>query len=451
MTKTIQVPAFFEPRAYQVPVLRAVDMGYKKIILLWHRRAGKDKTCWAQVVRSCVERPGNYFYIFPTKEEARRALWQNVDKEGHTLMDMIPDEIVESKNSQTMVIKFKNKSTIDVVGLDHNPDAIRGVAAAGAVFSEFAYGNPQAYYNLMPSLKEAGGWVIFNSTPAGRNHYYKLWNAANQSEEWFCSELQCLWPERPNFNPFCDFDPDEIWAEAELAGVDRDETEREYGVAFAAGIKGAYYAELCERAHKEGRVGMYPYDSALPVDTFWDLGHGDDTCIWFRQTSGNAIIFIDFMEIRGVGIHEIVSQLAEKGYNYRHHVIPHDGGHRSLMTNGLSGADILAEALRAYDLPDHVLVNPRTTNKQVGIQKVRERFSRYYFNANKCSVGFEKIALYHKKWDKHRQVFLMEPAHDENSHAADALRTEAESEITSDPYRKVTSVKSNGEFNPLDY
>ena len=40
----ITLPLHFDPRPYQLPILRAVDNGYRRIVQLWHRRSGKDKT-----------------------------------------------------------------------------------------------------------------------------------------------------------------------------------------------------------------------------------------------------------------------------------------------------------------------------------------------------------------------------------------------------------------------
>mgnify|MGYP007079538893 CR=1 FL=1 len=48
---------------------------------------------------------------------------------------------------------------------------------------------------------------------------------------------------------------------------------------------------------------------------------------------------------------------------------------------------------------------------------------RFYFNNNEAvSTGLSLVELYHRKYDKQRQVHLMEPVHDKSSHAADALR-----------------------------
>ena len=43
------------------------------------------------------------------------------------------------------------------------------------------------------------------------------------------------------------------------------------------------------RGRSDGRrIMRVPYDPALPVDTYWDLGTGDNTAIWFSQCHGRA-------------------------------------------------------------------------------------------------------------------------------------------------------------------
>ena len=67
----MQIPYKFSPRAYQLPIFRAIDNGFKRIIQVWHRRAGKEKTDVNIVAKKLFEKVGAYYYIFPhiTKEK----------------------------------------------------------------------------------------------------------------------------------------------------------------------------------------------------------------------------------------------------------------------------------------------------------------------------------------------------------------------------------------------
>ena len=46
----------------------------------------------------------------------------------------------------------------------------------------------------------------------------------------------------------------------------------------------------------EERICRVPYDPALLVDTWWDIGVGNPTAIWFTQTSFSDVRLIDYYE-----------------------------------------------------------------------------------------------------------------------------------------------------------
>jgi len=443
--QSINIPYNFIPRNYQLELFRALDgqqgkpeTRKRRAILRWHRRAGKDKCCWCYLLKEAAQVTGNYFYIFPTKTMSRQALWENIDKDGFKLLNHLPKEFITRLSNQEMLIELVNKSTIRVLGYDKDPDSIRGVACKGAVFSEVAFSDPESYKTMMPALRESKGWAIFNSTPNGRNHFYDLWQNAYNSENWFASLLQTCWPNKPGYSGI--LSPEEIASIQNEEGLTQDEIEREFGVSFSSGTQGAYYMNSIESAYNSGRISDFVYDDTLKVDTFWDLGIDDSTAVWFRQRKGNKLIFIDYYEESGKDLQHFVRMLESKGYNYETHYLPHDAGHRSIQTGG-STADLLEDLLRATDISDDiVLLNKLPV--QSGINAVRARFSRYCFDINKCAEGLKKLELYHKRWDKRRSVFLKEPMHDSNSHAADALRMEAISEdLRNDEFYTINNIK----------
>ena len=430
-SQPITIPNNFNPRNYQLELFRAMDgiqnkpeTRKRRAILRWHRRAGKDKCCWCYLIKEAYAVPGNYFYVFPTKTMARQALWENIDSSGFKLLDHIPKQIIKRQSNQEMLIEMVNGSTIRVLGYDKDPDSIRGIACKGAVFSEFAFSDPESYKTMIPALRESQGWAIFNSTPNGRNHFYELWQNVYKSPNWFASELQTLWSDRPGWSgliPESDFP-----AIMDEEGLSEEDVEREYGVSFSTGMKGSFYMDNIDRCHSEGRISTYDYDDTLAVDTFWDLGVDDSTAIWFRQKIGNQIRFIDYYEASGKDLQHFVQVLDAKGFRYGTHYLPHDAQQRSLQT-GTTTANMLEDMLRQTRMSSDIWVLERLP-VQDGINAVRSRFSRYHFDAAKCAEGIKKLELYHRRWDKRRSVFLKEPVHDGNSHAADALRMEAISE-----------------------
>ena len=421
MANSIVVPYNFVPRDYQLEFLSQMDAGKKRGFLKLPRRAGKDKICWAYMCKEAVKSVGNYFYVFPVALEAKKALWENIDSAGFRSLDHLPKEVVDSVNNQEMLIRLKNGSTIRMLGSDANPDSIRGIAAKGVVFSEFAYQDPNFYKIVMPAVRESKGWAIFNSTPSGRNHFYKMELSIADKPNWAYVAKQTLWPHRDDYINI--IDPKDLVEIMDEEGLTQEDMEREFGCSYATGIKGSFYIKQIEKAAAEQRVGMFPYDENLWVDTFWDLGVDDSTAIWFRQIDGGRIVWVDYYEDSGKDIAFYVKILHDKGYNYRTHYLPHDGANRTIQTQ-FKTDEIFRHCLDSAGLPSDVVVAPKL-KVQDGINAVRARFSRYFFNSALVAEGLEKLSLYHRRYDKKREVFLKEPVHDSNSHAADAIRMEA--------------------------
>jgi len=418
----IEVPRYFKPRNYQLDLFRALEgIGQpqkKRALLRWHRQSGKDMACFAYMCYKAVQVPGNYFYFFPEYSQGRRALWEKIDKSlGVKFLEFMPDELISRRNNQDMLLELKNKSTIRIVGSD-NYNSVVGIGAAGLVFSEFAYSDPIAWDKMRPVAQIHDAWVIFNSTPNGRNHMYTLENNVRKMNSWYVSELQTLWPEKPNYSSVVS--PANI-DEERASGMEEDMIEQEYGVSYTAGIKGSFYADVIGRAHNDGRIGVFPHLKHGLVDTYWDLGSTDDTAIWFVQRSGGSYVFIDYLENSGLDVADYAELLSDKGYNYGTHFLPWDGGHKTVIIK-YSAKTMLEYALKDYKLSADVVLANRVPVLQ-GIQAVRSIFERCYFNEGTTSDGLKKIEAYHRRWDTKKQAFMKEPVHDWSSHAADALRT----------------------------
>jgi len=188
-TAPVTIPYGFTPRDYQLPFLRAADAGIKRIVVVWHRRAGKDKTLFNLVVKRALERVGAYYYFFPTYRQGKKILWDGMDKGGSPFLAHIPASLIQSKNDTEMKIRLINGSVIQIIGTD-NVDSIVGTNPIGCVFSEYALQDPLAWEYIRPILRENGGWAVFNFTPRGRNHGYALYQIALKNpDEWYCEVL----------------------------------------------------------------------------------------------------------------------------------------------------------------------------------------------------------------------------------------------------------------------
>lgn len=407
-SEVVTIPHNFEPREYQLPLFRAMDSGILRACVIWHRRAGKDKSLLNLVAKKMFERVGSYYYFFPTYNQGRKILWEGMDRDGFRFLDHIPESLRKSVNNQEMRLELTNGSILRVIGTD-NIDSIVGTNPIGAVFSEYALQDPLAWDFIRPIMAENGGWAVFNFTPRGKNHGYTLWTMAEASPHWFTQRLTV----------------DDTGAiRAEVLATERTEMfakdgndahyMQEYYVSFEAPVQGSYYGTQMLRAEEDGRITSVPYDPRVPVDTFWDLGIGDSTAIWFTQNVGREIRVIDYYETSGEGLPHYAAKLREKGYLYGRHTAPHDIMVREL-TDGKSRLETARLLGINFDIAPKVSIED-------GVEAARNILSRCWFDKVKCERGISALTSYQKEYDDSNQVYKNKPLHNWASHGADAFR-----------------------------
>ncbi|MFZ6813554.1 hypothetical protein ACO0K3_03735 [Undibacterium sp. Rencai35W] len=195
--------------------------------------------------------------------------------------------------------------------------------------------------------------------------------------------------------------------------------------AFQVSTEGCYYAEQMSTARKQGRLLQRIPVLQMPVNTFWDLGRGDASSIWFHQFATMQDRFLNYYENSGEDLKHYATKLQELsieyGYVYGTHYLPHDADHKRLGEDADTNRS-LKEILEGL-LPGHKFeIVPRITNLQAGIQATRGAFSSAWFDETNCAVGLKRLGNYRKKWNKATGSWSDEHVHDENSHGADAFR-----------------------------
>lgn len=158
----IILPYKFKPRPYQLPSLRSYFVhNIRFSINILHRRAGKTKESLNFIIAAALQRVGNYYHTFPELTQARRVIWNGIDKEGRRYIDHIPQQLIAGKpNNTDMRINLINGSSINLAGSDRY-DALMGGNPAGIVFDEYSLQNPLAWHYLSPVLTENQGWAKF--------------------------------------------------------------------------------------------------------------------------------------------------------------------------------------------------------------------------------------------------------------------------------------------------
>jgi phage terminase large subunit len=402
----IRLPVL-ECRSYQTKQFDAASKGLKRFFKVWHRRAGKDLSDFNFIVWNAAQRKGLYWHMLPQYNQARKAIWQGMTKDGKRFIDYIPQELVKSKNDQEMKVELNNGSIIQIVGSD-NIDSLVGTNPIGIIFSEYALTNPRAWPLIEPILLENGGWAVFNTTPRGKNHAYDLYERAKKSDKWF---TQLLTIDDTGIIPQSYID------ELREMGTPDEIIQQEYYCSFEGSMVGAYYADQIKWLESNGRITKIPYACEFVVDTYWDIGISDYTTMWFSQKIGQEFRLIDYYQRNGQGIEHYARELESRGYVFGTHYLPHDAGHRQIAT-GITLVEQLENILPSHNFE----VLPRTNSVQVDIMACRGFIRRCVFDEEKCEQGLQALKSYTKKWSDSKQMYEDKPLHDWASHGADAFR-----------------------------
>ena len=406
--REITIPYHFEPRDYQIPIFEAIDEGVKRIIMVWHRRAWKDKACFNIIVKKAAEDVWIYYYVFPTYSQGKKAVWDWIDKDWWKTIKHIPDEIIKRKNDTEMKVELINGSIIQIIGSD-NVDSIVWTNPIWIVFSEYSLQSPAVWDFLRPILAENGWWAIFNFTPRWDNHAKELLDMARDNDKWLVS-IQTVLDTKAITPEVLEEERKEIilknWSDAIF--------QQEYYCSFDAWIAGNYYAEILSELEKNNHRTVVPYDPWLDVYTVWDLWINDSTAIWFWQRLGKEIRIIDHYENNWEGLSHYVWVLREKWYRYWTMYLPHDAQARSVQT-----WKTVEEKMYEYWFNDIQIV-PRLSVLD-GINSARAILPYCYFDKDKTERGRKCLKNYHKEFDDKRTAYKW-PEHDWSSHSADAFR-----------------------------
>ncbi len=410
----------FNPRSYQLPLLRFHENGGRRSIAVWHRRAGKDLTMWNYTIGQALEQPGIYYFFYPTYSQGKKILWKGMDSKGVRFRDYIPREVRDhcQEHETEMRIEFPNGSIVQIIGSE-NIDSIVGTNPRGCVFSEYALQDPKGWDYVRPILAENRGWASFIYTPRGHNHSWRLFEAAKRlSGTWFAQILTIADTRRdaPGEDGTPVITPEQVQEEVD-AGMDPDLAQQEFYCSFAGSLQGAYYARQLQTAREQKRLTFVPYDPKLPVHTAWDLGLDDATSVWFVQVEGKAIYLVDHYEESGLSLIDHVEAMHKKPYSYGLALMPWDYEHRDLGT-GMTRRETVEERFprfQSYTVPKARI--------QEGINAVKTIIPRCVWDTTKCERGFDALTSYTKAYDEKNRCFKKTPLHNWASHGADAFRT----------------------------
>lgn len=374
-------------------------------VLVCHRRFGKTVFSIMEMIDkglNCDRKNPRYAYIAPTYGQAKRVAWDYIkDFTKH-----LPGVKTHEQELKVDIPRPDRGDTIRFMLLgSENPDSIRGIYLDGCVIDEYAQCDPTLWGQVVrATLSDRLGWAIFIGTPKGQNHFYDIYNQALNLDNWHVAIYRA--------SETGVVHPDELLDAR--ATMSDEEYEQEYECSFSAALLGAYYGKYMNELENKNQICAVPHEPSIGVETYWDLGIGDSTVIWFIQRVGKEVHVIDYIEEHGKGLEWYAKELKAKPYTYDEHYIPHDGAAKELGTGRTR-----QETLREFGIPATIV--PRQSVDD-GINAVRLALPKCWFDKTKCAKGIAALKNYQRKWDAKNKMFLNKPLHDWSSHAADAFR-----------------------------
>jgi phage terminase large subunit len=268
----------WEPRHYQADIARAraglpvpssvTCSGWTpeqgecaRFLVIWHRRAGKDRTGLELIRDEAEKNVGSYWHLYPLAVQAKRAIWNGVDPGSkQRLLELVfPSAMVDYSNDTEMFKRFSNGSTYQLCGSDRY-DSLVGSNVRGVLFSEWALCDPRAWPYIMPILAENGGWAAFITTYRGKNHAYQMAKDLMGRPDWYVDVRTIENTRRASGRPVVSASDVERERESLMAIYKRNATRvnalirEEFYCEPTASAAGAIYGQQVDVMRAEGRL-----------------------------------------------------------------------------------------------------------------------------------------------------------------------------------------------------
>jgi len=193
------------------------------------RRFGKSYlAAWVLIIKALQSEDKDVFYVAPTFQQAKDILW--------SILKDVGQNVIKSTHENTATITLVNDRKIYLKGSDR-PDTLRGVGLAYVVMDEYASMKPEVWEMILrPTLADVRGGALFIGTPAGKNHFHKLWLEAQLPEnekDWESYQFVST------DNPF--LDPEEI--EAAKKSMSTQAFRQEFEATFESFSGGVFKEE----------------------------------------------------------------------------------------------------------------------------------------------------------------------------------------------------------------
>lgn len=399
MQLEIEIPKEFK-------VLFDLGKDLRHIVLYGGRASGKSTS----VALSLLILGMNKKLRILCTREVQNSIADSVHK---LLSDLISKHGFNSWEIQKDIIRNKQTgSEIFFKGLHNNSQSIKSIEGIDIVWIEEAQSvSADSINTLIPTIRKAGSRLIWTFNRLTEND--PVWELIVKKAD------SRTFVQKINSDAIESLLSKEIIEEREKMRLDNPEMFEHVWLGEPMTSKtGSVFGKQLAQARSDGRITKVPYDASTGVYTAWDLGIGDSTVIWFFQTIGNEIHFIDHYEGSNEDLGHYISYIQNKPYQYTTHFLPHDSKARELQT-GMT---------RVEFFNNHGIYNIevlRPTNFSLGQDDIdlvaRPKFSLCCFDEEKCQRGLECLRAYHYEYDNKNKLLRNKPEHDWSSHSSSAF------------------------------
>ena len=203
------------------------------------RRFGKSYlSAWLLLINAIQSDSKDVFYIAPTFQQAKDIMWAMLKELGR--------DLILQAYENTAVLTLINGRKIYLKGSDR-PETLRGVGLAYVVLDEYASMKPVVWEQIIrPTLADVEGRALFIGTPAGKNHFFDLYQDAQEDEDWDTFQFTSI------DNPFL--------SEKEISAASKSMSSMSFRQEFEASFEtfsGGIFKEEWFKEEEEPEEGNY--------------------------------------------------------------------------------------------------------------------------------------------------------------------------------------------------
>lgn len=236
-------------------------------VLVAGRRFGKTYLAIAELIRAANKKGRLAWYVGPSYRQAKSIAWKQLKFLSRPFWGARPNE-------SELRIELQTGGTICLRGAD-NYDSLRGNGLDFLVVDEYASIAREAWPEVLrPALADKMGRALMIGTPRGHDHFYELYQAAEEQENW--SAFQFTTEQGGN-----------VKAE-EIACATRELDERTYRQEFQASFENVTVGRVYYGFERAENVGKTDYNPRLPL--FWSLDFNvNPMCSVIGQKDGDWV------------------------------------------------------------------------------------------------------------------------------------------------------------------